>query len=162
MRSIPLAVLLVLGASTAHADVPAILACADVSDGQARLQCYDREAAKLKTDMVEAQQRKFSLFGFTLFGGGNGQQSEAQPDEPVLGPKEISQIEAKLDDWFKDGTGHVTVSLDNGQVWHVEDVSNVPTFQKKGEPIVIARNIMGGYYMSINGRDTRLTVTRVR
>ena len=148
-------------ASAAWADVPAILACADQTDSQARLQCFDREAAKLKKDMQEAQARKFSLFGFQLpFTGGDD--SPDTPKEPVLGPKEVNQISANLTGWIKDYTGHVHLTLDNGQTWQVEDTARVPLTQKDGTPVVIVRNLFGGFFMSLNGRDTRLTVTRLR
>jgi hypothetical protein len=37
----------------------------------------------------------------------------------------------------------------------------VPLTQKDGTPVVIARNLFGGFFMSLNGRDTRLTVIRL-
>ncbi len=164
MRPILLPIALAgLFAVPAHADIPAILACAGVTDPQARLKCYDTEAAKLKTDVEQAQQRKFSLFGFTLpFTGEDSPEAQKAPPEPNLGPKEVNQISTQLADWTKDYAGHVTMTLDNGQVWRVEDVRPVPLSHGKGTPIVITRNILGGYYMSVNGRDTRLSVTRIR
>ncbi len=162
MRPIVLlsALVVVSCASAAHADVPAILACTDVADGQARLKCFDREATKLKTDMEEAQKRKFSLFGFQIpFTG--AEDNPDQPKEPVLGPKEVNQISAHLNGWAKGYTGHVQFTLDNGQTWQIQDTTGVPLTQKDGTPVVIARNLFGGFFMSLNGRDTRLTVIRL-
>jgi hypothetical protein len=154
--------LLVIAPDPARADIPEMLACADKTADTERLACYDAAVVRLKKQLAEAQKRNFTLFGFQLpFTDGNNDQGSGTPKEPVFGPKEVDQISAHLVEWVMDYTGHVRFTLDNGQVWQVDDVAHVPLRQKEGTPLVIARNAFGGFFMSLNGQDTRLGVHRL-
>ncbi len=163
MRYAPvlLAVLAAAAAMPALADIPEIVACADQPDAKLRLACFDAAVVKLKADVVHAEERKRSLFGFTfpLMGGDD---SEAEKAEPQLGPKDVMQITAKLASATKDGAGHVIMTLDNGQIWKVQDQTLVPLNAAKTDGVVITRNLMGGYYLSVVGHNNELSVTRIR
>jgi hypothetical protein len=147
-------------AMPALADIPEIVACADQADAKLRLACFDAAVVKLKTDVAEAEARKKSLFGFSLpslgLSGGDS------TPEPVLGPKDAVQVTAKVTGAIKDSSGHVIMTLDNGQVWKVQDEGLVPVNAAKTVGIVINENMTGGYYLSIIGQTNNLSVMRVR
>lgn len=150
--------------STARADYPALLACAGQADPAARLACYDAETAKLKTELAEAQSRKLSLFGFNLPFGGDGSAADdaSKEREPVLGPREVNQITGKLSSWGKDSTGHMVVTLDNGQSWKVSDYSRVPVAGGTSTNVLVVKNLFGGYYLNVNDQTNNIPVTRVK
>jgi hypothetical protein len=145
----------------ARADIPEILACADQADPKARLACFDAAVVKLKADVAEEQTRKRSLFGFAfpLIGSDNDSDKAREPD---LGPKEVTQITAKLSGSIKDGFGHVIMTLDNGQTWKVQDQTLVPLGAARANGVIISRNLMGGYYLSVVGQNNEISVTRIR
>jgi hypothetical protein len=147
-------------APPARADVPALLACADQADPKLRLACYDSEAAKLKTQLVEAEAKKNTLFGFTLPFGGSEQEA-GQPPEPKFGPPEVNEVDSKLSGVTKDITGHYIVTLDNGQFWRIEDSVNF-YLRAAEQPVAVARNGFGGFYLGIDGHDNKLSVTRLK
>jgi hypothetical protein len=164
MRSVTLslAALASLIAVSAYGDIPEIIACSDQSDPNLRLACYDAAAVKLKADLAAAQSRKLSLFGFTLpFQGGPENAAAAEP-EPVLGPKDVTQITARLTDAVKDPYGHAILTLDNGQAWKVMDETLVPLVAARANGVVISKNIMGGFYLSVIGQQNNLSVVRIR
>lgn len=146
---------------SASADVPAIIACADKTDPKERLACYDDAVAKLKTEVAEAQKQKTTLFGFNLpFLGGSESESE-QPSQPSFGPKEVRQIDAMIVGVNRDFGGHYILALDNQQVWRIEDSRTLLLHPGK-DLVAVVRNDFGGFYLSINGTDNKLSVTRLK
>jgi hypothetical protein len=161
---VPTIVLLACVSGPVLADLPAVMACAKETDDKVRLACYDAAVVKLKAELAAAEARKLSLFGFALpFSGAGGPgQSESAPSEPVLGPREVNEIDAKLDHATKDGVGHVILELDNGEAWKVLDERLLPLSRGKDTTIQIVRNQFGGYYLNLNGETDNITVNRVR
>ena len=144
----------------ARADLPELLACADKTDNAERLACYDAAAAKLKKQVAEENQKRVTLFGFQLpFTGSDEDKSNK---EPVLGPKEVNSVAAKLESAGNDGIGHIVVHLDNGQSWRVNEGTSTHLVSVPGTGIQIVRNIFGGFYMNIEGGATNVPVTRIK
>jgi hypothetical protein len=158
LRRTLLAAAVVALSAAARADIPELLACADQTDPKARLACYDGEAAKLKTQMADAEKRKTTLFGFSMpFSNSD----EAEHPEPKLAPQEVREIDAKLVGVTTGIGGHQILALNNGQVWRIDDSRTL--FLTPGKDLVaIVRNDLGGFYLSLNGRDNKLSVSRVR
>ena len=113
---------------------------------------------------VQAQSRKLSLFGFNIpfTGSGGSGDKGGEASEPDLGPHEVNQIAAKLMSWGKDSTGHMLVTLDNGQSWKVTDDSRVPTAGGTATNIYIVRNLFGGFYLNVNDRTNNIPVIRLK
>jgi hypothetical protein len=146
---------------TARADLPELMACADKTDNAERLACYDAAVAKLKKQVADENQRRVTLFGFQLpFTGPDAEEKENK--QPVLGPKEVNSVSAKLESAGNDGIGHVVIHLDNGQSWRVNEGTNTRLVSSPGTGIQIVRNIFGGFYMNIEGGATNVAVTRIQ
>jgi len=144
----------------ARADLPELLACADKTDNAERLACYDAAAAKLKKQVAEENQKRTTLFGFQL--PFTGSDEDKGNKEPVLGPKEVNSVAAKLESAGNDGIGHIVVHLDNGQSWRVNEATSTRLVSVPGTGIQIVRNIFGGFYMNIEGGATNVLVTRIK
>jgi hypothetical protein len=145
----------------ARADIPQILACSDNTDPTARLACYDAEAAKLKKQMADAEKQNVTLFGFKLpFSGGDDE--SGSDATPKLAPKQINQVDSKVKSTTKDIAGHLTVTLENGQSWRLEEYRQVNGLTVPGTPIQIVRNILGGFYMGVDGHNNELSVDRIK
>jgi hypothetical protein len=142
----------------ARADIPEILACADKTDNVARLACYDGEAAKLKKQMADAEKQNVTLFGFKLpFSGDDGVSAA-----PTLAPKQVNQVDSKVASVSKDIAGHMIVNLANGQSWRLEEYRTINALSVPGTPIQIVRNILGGFYMGVDGHNNELSVDRIK
>jgi hypothetical protein len=140
-------------AISAHADIPEIIACANQTDPKLRLACYDAAAAKLKAQFAEEQSRKLSLFGFTLPSiGGSDADAKSEP----------APVTAKVTGSRDDGVGHVILTLDNGEVWKVQDQTLVPINAARSKGVVISKNLLGGFYLSVAGQQNNLSVIRVQ
>jgi len=144
----------------ARADLPELLACADKADNAERLACYDAAAAKLKKQVADENQKRTTLFGFQL--PFTGSDEDKGNKEPVLGPKEVNSVAAKLESAGNDGIGHIVVHLDNGQSWRVNEATSTRLVSVPGTGIQIVRNIFGGFYMNIEGGATNVLVTRIK
>jgi hypothetical protein len=151
-------------AGPARADLPELLACADKTDNAERLACYDAAAAKLKKQVAEENQRRVTLFGFQLpfTGSDEGEKDDKGNKAPVLGPKEVNSVSAKLERAGNDGIGHIVIHLDNGQSWRVNEGTSTHLVSVPGTPIQIVRNIFGGFYMNIEGGAQNVLVTRMQ
>lgn len=147
------------GPGLARADIPELLACADKTDNAERLACYDTQAAKFKKQVAEENQKRVTLFGFQLPFSGDDDKADKQP---VLGPKEVTSVSAKLESAGNDGIGHIVVHLDNGQSWKVNEATSTRMVSAPGTPIQIVRNIFGGFYMNIEGGASNVSVTRIK
>jgi hypothetical protein len=159
-RTLPLIVGFLSLATGAAADLPAIIACADKTDPKERLACYDDAVAKLKVEVTEAQKKKTTLFGFSLPFGDSDSESESSA-QPTFGPKEVRQIDAMITAVKQDLGGHYVLTLDNGQVWRIEDARTLVLHPGK-DLVAIVRNDFGGFYLSINGTDNKLSVNRLK
>ena len=147
----------------ARADLPELIACADKTDNGERLACYDAAVAKLKKQVADENQRRVTLFGFRLPFTGSGEDDKDQDNkQPVLGPKEVNSVSAKLESAGNDGIGHVVVHLNNGQSWRVSEGTGTRLVSVPGTGIQIVRNIFGGFYMNIEGGATNVPVTRIQ
>jgi len=144
----------------ARADLPELMACAGKTDNAERLACYDAAVAKLKKQVADENQKRVTLFGFQL--PFSGSDDDKDNKEPVLGPKEVNSVSAKLERAGNDGIGHVVVHLDNGQSWRVSEGTNTRLVSVPGTGIQIVRNIFGGFYMNIEGGATNVPVTRIQ
>ena len=147
----------------AHAGVDEVVACAGQPDEKARLACYDAAVAKLKSEIAEAKTKGQTLFGLPIpFMGPRTEDDFGKPPAPPPELKEMTELTAKLVGWSKDPLGRSIVVLDNGQVWKIMDYKPLLISTAGTTTVRIERRMMGGYYMSVNGADSNLTVSRLK
>jgi hypothetical protein len=134
--------LALLGATgSAFADDAAILACRKMTDGAARLACYDAIPAGSRPAAASVQS-----FGL----------EQKQPEEPARSIE--STIVGKVAGW-----GPATLfTLANGQVWKVVDGSSADLAPMTNPPVKIVRNIFGTMFLEIEGTNASPKVRRVR
>lgn len=133
-----------------------LLDCRALTDGAARLACYDRQVGEMESaaqrdevvvlDKAELKKTRRSLFGFSFpklpFLGGADDDGKADP--------EAARIEAKITSARSIGYGKWTFVLDDGSQWETtEAIAN--RSPKSGQPIVIKRAAMGSFMGSVNG-----------
>lgn len=157
----PLFAVFAVAAGSARADIPELLACADKTDGTVRLACYDAEAAKLQKQIADAEKQNVTLFGFKL--PFTGDDDESGPNAaPKLAPKQVNQVDSKVKSTSKDLAGHLIVTLEDGQSWRLEEYRTIGALSVPGTPIQIVRNILGGFYMGVDGHNNELSVARIQ
>lgn len=148
---------------TASADAGDVIACAGQTDEKARLACYDAAVAKLKGEVANAQSKGKTVFGLPIpFTAPRMEEDFGKPPTPPPEVKEVSEISAKLAGWTKDPLGRAILTLDNGQIWKVMEYKPLVISTAGTTTVRIERRSMGGYYMSVNGADSNLTVTRLK
>jgi hypothetical protein len=153
---------LVVAPGSARADIPEILACADKTDSGQRLACYDTAAAKLKQQMSEAEKRNNTLFGFKLPFSDDGTDENGVPTAPKLAPKQVNAVDSKVKTVGKDIAGHLLVTLENGQVWRLDEYRTVNGLSVPGTPVQIVRNMFNGFYLGVDGHNNELSVSRIK
>lgn len=132
-----------------------LFACSEITEATARLACYDREVAELKSaqeakEVVIASREQVTearrgLFGLTLpkiklFGGGDD------------GEEPISEISATIQSARQVGRGKWIFVLEDGAKWQQSDSVPVLGTPKAGDTIIIKRAAMGSYKAKIGKR----------
>lgn len=146
MKSL-LVLMLVSGA--ALADEGGMLRCRQLTDGAARLSCYDAlplgaaAAAPAAPSKAELEQRF-------------GKEQQAQPGR-------LDVIESTIVGEFDGWVPKQRIRLANGQTWTISDDSNEETLHILSNPKVkIERGAMGAFYMDIDGTRTSPRVRRAK
>ncbi|MDX1443014.1 MAG: hypothetical protein R3270_04450 [Gammaproteobacteria bacterium] len=127
-----------------------ILACAEIDNDIARLQCFDDAVSAIRGEKPasEAQaQREFGAKGEL--------KKELRPDEV-----EIDSIRASVDRIEMDGRVRI-YHLDNGQAW--EDVSRSRRLLlEEGDEVVIEKGFFDSYTLSPVSNNRSVKVRRIR
>lgn len=145
MKSL-LVLMLVSGA--AMADDGAMLRCRQLSDGPARLACYDAIALGAPAAVVDAvptraeQERNFGR-------------------EQMASPNKIDAIETVIVGEFEGWVPKQRIRLANGQIWMIADDSQ-EDFSVSNPKVKIERGALGAIYMDIDGARTAPRVKRVK
>lgn len=151
---------------TANELVEKLLKCADMSQSEFRLRCYDAVAAdmRLRTDKKHtAPSSDFGLppkpstdpadFGLPL----GLTTKEAEPA--------ISGIYSKVSQWAAKPNGSAIFFLENGQIWQQID-GDKTNLRSLGDDEVlhvrIESGIFGGFNLKIEGRNGIVKVRRVK
>ena len=159
---------LMLGAGAAQAAdrapvLKAVVDCRAITDGAARLACYDAAAATLdeaesKGDVVvldreQRQQARREAFGFTLpsfdiF-------SRGEPAE------QLDRVSYKVARAWQANDGTWTMELDSGAVWRQTDQEQLSRRPKQGATVEIRNAALGSYFMNVDGQRA-IRVKRVQ
>lgn len=139
---------LMLVSSAALADDGGMLRCRQLSDGPARLSCYD--AIPLSAPVaapVPAKVDREQRFG-----------KEQLPEADRLDGIE-STVVGQFDGWV----ANQRIRLANGQVWAIADGSNEEAITVLNNPKAkISRGALGAFYIDIDGTRTAPRVRRVK
>jgi hypothetical protein len=118
--------------------------CASVVDPNERLACYDAafppvanaRAAETAEARRARQEREFGLSGTQKIARTPEAEREALPD----------RIEAAVTTIYSSPTGERIVTLDNGQLWMLTEVSSTGRL-KSGDKVVVRKAAMGSFML---------------
>ena len=155
-------------AATAADDPPPkaygdLVACRDVAEAGARLDCYDKATAEIERarsakelvlmDKASIRKTKRSLFGFSLpnlpfFGDGDGEGNS----------KEAEELQTSFASLRSLGYGKWQFTVPEGGTWQTTEALNAQP--KIGQEIVLKKGVAGGYWLRV-GKNVACRVKRV-
>jgi hypothetical protein len=187
MRTVLLAGLAILGiqsaaASPARDALTAVAKCVDIASTAERLQCFDAAAPAAKTVLADAEKQALAQKQEEESGGGVlawfGFAPEARPvtkpeDFGVTNlpanspgaPVAITEISAKVVEHAKNALGRTLFILDNGQVWKQIDGDTTELHHRSSDgqmKVRIEKAFMGSFSLSVDGRNTKIKVRRIK
>lgn len=143
-----------------HQTLEQLAACRAITDGAARLNCYDAAAAAVDSaqrqgelvviDRAQAEGTRRQLFGFDaaalprLFGGGEA--------------ADIQAIETTLESATQGYDGRWVFRLADGGVWRQVDTERVRFQNRPGQAVGVRKAALGSFLMTVG--DSR--AVRVR
>lgn len=147
-----LALFLALGYARAQ-DFSAAQACTGLTDDASRLSCYDAAfgVPKLPNAQRSGGGKTDSVAKFGDTGG-------LHPDSQADLPKNITihvQQAASL------ANGMYLLTLENGQVWRTTQRDMAVEF-KANDMVTLSRRVLGGYEVSLAGRNASVNATRIK
>jgi hypothetical protein len=144
--AIGLSFVLALGCARGQ-DLKAAQACTRLVDDVSRLSCYDAAFGVSKSSAAQHS-------GVGRFGDNGGLHSEPQADLPKSMTAQVQQVTAL-------GNGLFLLTLDNGQVWRTTQADSALDF-KANDKLVLSRRVLGGYEISLAGRNASVNATRMK
>ena len=125
--------------------------CRKLTDGTARLACFDQAAAALdqaeaKGDIVvvdrdQARKVRRQAFGFTLPSLAMFERGEK--------PEELDNMAGKVAASRQNSGGKWVIRLEDGATWVQVDTNEVPNAPQAGDPVTIRKAAMGSYMLSL-------------
>lgn len=157
MKSVLPGFVLLLLSGAVLADDGSMLRCRTLSDGVARLACYDAvplalpgspaAVAAATTMPAAAPTRQMQEQSFGL-------------EQKIINQNRLEEIESYIPGKFEGWGPRQTITLANGQRWRVVDDSEA--FMNAQDPkVVVTRGAIGAIYMDIDGSNKRPKVVRV-
>ena len=149
-----------LAAATATAadgrGLAAVLACRAIESPPARLACYDRATAALRTVAAKtAPPRARPLNPRKTFGLPEAVVAEKEVAAGVRAPP-VARLRTNIAGLSRTGDGRIVFRLSNGQVWR-ELLPGSDLLVRVGDPVVISRGWLGSYWLKLaNGEDCKV------
>lgn len=181
LRSCALVSAVIFSASMASAADPgdALKSCAALTDGAARLACYDKlsapaasvaapAAVNTAVPVVPAAQTKPEQFGSEGLPMAAPVATDGSNAAAPAAPEALDSISDEVKTVQYNRLGSFTVTLRNGQVWQQlagdSDKARFDAFDGNGDPTVVTveRGILGSYNLSVNGHGRVFKVKRVK
>ncbi len=134
-------------------DLKAAQACTRLVDDVSRLTCYDAAFGVSRPPAAEK-----SGVGKTEPSAKFGDSGRLHPDAQTDLPKSIT-VQVQRATPLAHGLYQLT--LDNGQVWRTTDGDSAIEF-KANDMVTISRRVMGGYEVSLTGRNASVNATRIK
>ncbi|MEO1170393.1 MAG: hypothetical protein AAFW97_16940 [Pseudomonadota bacterium] len=167
-------------ASPAHADdgeeaLEPFRECGEISEGPARLACFDAAlaGADAAQQVRQERRRRRTVEDFGL----SATQIEERYDREVeraresggsaddvadLAPPEPEEVTSNIVETFIDGTRRRVFLLENGQIWREGNNSSLRGRIRVGSSATVSRGGIGGYRLRVEGRTGFISVTRIR
>ena len=150
--AIGLSFVLALGCARGQ-DLKAAQACTRLVDDAARLSCYDAAFGVSKPPTAEQ-----SGAGRTELQARFGDSGRLHPDSQADLPKSLT---AHVQQVTPLAYGLYRLTLDNGQVWRTTQGDSALEF-KANDMVTISRRVMGGYEISLTGRNASVNAARMK
>jgi hypothetical protein len=128
-------------------------ACTRLGDDASRLSCYDAAFGVSKPPAAEhtgvAKTEPLARFG----------------DSGALHPNSQTDLPKSITVHIQQATplayGLYRLTLENGQVWRTSQGDSALEF-KANDMVTISRRVMGGYEVSLTGRNASVNATRIK
>lgn len=171
IAAIALATALPSSAAETAAPAAPFIACSDITDAAARLECFDRGAAAAREPRAPATPVNPPAQPATppvadkaadaSAGAQFGDEQLKKNDQPK--DAEAPALQAHITATRKASGGLYLIILDNGQTWRHESGSMDP-YLKVGEAVTIRKGIMGSYRLTLDSGQAKnwVRVSRVR
>lgn len=150
----PLAAAPAAGPRDRAQELQQLLDCRKLTDGSARLACFDQAAAVIdqaeaKGDIVvvnreQARKVRRQAFGFTLPSISLFERGEK--------PEEIASMDSKVAAAHRNRAGRWVITLEDGATWVQVDSADVPFDPKPGDAVKIRKASMGSYLFSLGNQ----------
>ncbi len=152
-------------AFAADAAADAAAHCRTLSDGVARLSCYDRAFGVVvpagTAAMAAPAADKPVIAADTEAGFGlTAEQREQRSQGRSESRRELTEVSATVSDIKQLRGGRFTLTLDNGQVWQQRE-TDASMFIEVGDTVTIKKAVLGSYLLVTEGRRST-KVARVR
>jgi len=144
--------ILALGCARAQ-DLKAAQACTRLGDDVARLSCYDAAFGVSKPPAAE-QPGAGKTEPLAKFGDSGALHPNSQADLPKSMTVHVQQATPLAHGLYR-------LTLENGQVWRTTEEDSALEF-KANDVVTISRRVMGGYEVSLTGRNASVNVTRIK
>lgn len=167
-------------ASPAHADdgeeaLEPFRECGEISEGPARLACFDAALAGADAAQQERAERRrrrtVEDFGLSATQIEERYEREVQraqesggsaEDVADLAPPEPTEVTSNIVETFTDATRRRVFLLENGQMWREGNNSSLRGRIRVGSSATISRGGIGGFRLRVEGRTGFMSVTRIR
>ena len=145
---------------SAAIDETSFAQCAAVGDPTARLACYDALAGRAPAPAAPAP---------AAVPAPPAPATAAPPapvpadfGKPATGPKEAEAMTARVVGTLREWKRGTVIRLDNGQVWKVTgDETGYYPYVPENPEVTIKKGFFGGYYLQMEGVNSRIPVRRI-
>jgi hypothetical protein len=134
-------------------DLKAAQACTRLGDDVSRLSCYDAAFGVSKSSTAQKPAASTTK-GLTSFGDNGSLHPDLRADLPKSMTVQIQQVTTLA-------YGLYQLTLNNGQVWRTTQGDSALEF-KANDMVSISRRVLGGYEISLAGRNSSVNVTRIK
>ncbi|EKE75860.1 hypothetical protein [Gallaecimonas xiamenensis] len=134
--------------------------CAQLSDNGLRLACFDALAKQAKADpaMAATPASNESLRRPAVVAKTEDKAASFGMEQKVQRETQLEQLTAIVTKVDKNPYGKLVIVLDNGQIWKQSD-SNYLSL-KNGDKVVLDKGALGSIYLSTEGSNRNIRVSR--
>lgn len=132
--------------------------CAQLSDNGLRLACFDALAKQAKADPAMAAASNESLRRPAVVAKTEDKAASFGMEQKVQRETQLEQLTAIVTKVDKNPYGKLVIVLDNGQIWKQSD-SNYLSL-KNGDKVVLDKGALGSIYLSTEGSNRNIRVSR--
>lgn len=150
-------------------------ACRAITDGAARLTCFDTALSGVEAARQARQERRrrrtvedFGLSATQIEERYERERERAEDsggsaeDVADLAPPEPEEVTSVITETLTDETRRRVFLLENGQIWREGSNSSLRGRIRVGSTATISRGGIGGYRLRVEGRTGFISVMRVR